>query len=258
MMWFQEASMLLMLHQDGAESQPTLFLFYFPTDIQYVLGCPLWIYVFSASWSFTGYIWTTGNSMRLLLGRRIHPTAMVLDELNQGFSGTLHCNSPLHNSLQQQDTWCQWKETMAVRLVSYIYSRHHCTIKRDSWTNLNASQLYQNIHLIWFNMNVLDCYLPNIKVDLSRSTSNVSKIGISHLSWPINNATHNSNLPQHTYIVNQADVLPKMNWNNQVLREITETPGRWEVFSLIWALISWRSKSVRPQEGQETYSCRIR
>lgn len=41
------------------------------------------------------------------------------------------------------------------------------------------------------------------------------------------------------------------------VRKLTETPGRWEVFSLISALISWRSKSVRPQEGQDTYSYSI-
>lgn len=35
---------------------------------------------------------------------------------------------------------------------------------------------------------------------------------------------------------------------------ITETPGRCDVLSLIFPLISWRSKSVRPQEGHDTYS----
>jgi hypothetical protein len=35
----------------------------------------------------------------------------------------------------------------------------------------------------------------------------------------------------------------------------TATPGKWAVFSRICALISWRSKRVRPQEGQDTYSC---
>jgi hypothetical protein len=38
-------------------------------------------------------------------------------------------------------------------------------------------------------------YLANVKVDLSRSASNVPKIGIGHLSWPIDNTTHDSNLP---------------------------------------------------------------
>mmetsp|Transcript_3996 Transcript_3996/g.13337 ORF Transcript_3996/g.13337 Transcript_3996/m.13337 type:complete len:299 (-) Transcript_3996:1282-2178(-) len=32
------------------------------------------------------------------------------------------------------------------------------------------------------------------------------------------------------------------------------TPGRWPVFSVIWAVTSWRSKSVRPQDGQDTNS----
>jgi hypothetical protein len=38
-------------------------------------------------------------------------------------------------------------------------------------------------------------YLANIKVDLSGSASNVSEIGISHLSWSIDNTTHDSDLP---------------------------------------------------------------
>lgn len=39
------------------------------------------------------------------------------------------------------------------------------------------------------------------------------------------------------------------------LFQLTETPGRCDVFSLISALISWRSNNVLPQDGHETYSC---
>jgi hypothetical protein len=35
----------------------------------------------------------------LLLGRRIHPSAMVLDQLDQGVSGTFHGDGALHNGL---------------------------------------------------------------------------------------------------------------------------------------------------------------
>lgn len=35
---------------------------------------------------------------------------------------------------------------------------------------------------------------------------------------------------------------------------LTDTPGKWDVFSLISALISWRSNKVLPQEGHDTYS----
>jgi len=38
-------------------------------------------------------------------------------------------------------------------------------------------------------------YLANVKIDLSRSASNVSEIGIGHLSWPVDNATHDRDLP---------------------------------------------------------------
>jgi hypothetical protein len=41
-------------------------------------------------------------------------------------------------------------------------------------------------------MDVLDCYLADVKIDLPGSTSDVSKVGVGHLSWPINNATHDS------------------------------------------------------------------
>lgn len=37
-------------------------------------------------------------------------------------------------------------------------------------------------------------YLANVKVDLSRSASNVPEVGIGHLSWPIDNTTHDSDL----------------------------------------------------------------
>lgn len=38
----------------------------------------------------------------LLLGRRIHPSAVVLDQLDQGVSGTFHGNAALHNGLQKE------------------------------------------------------------------------------------------------------------------------------------------------------------
>jgi hypothetical protein len=37
--------------------------------------------------------------------------------------------------------------------------------------------------------------LANVKIDLSRSASDVSEIGIGHLSWPVDNATHDGDLP---------------------------------------------------------------
>jgi hypothetical protein len=46
-------------------------------------------------------------------------------------------------------------------------------------------------------------YLANVKVDLSRSPSNVPEIGISHLSWPIDNTTHDSDLPGKYVSVDQ-------------------------------------------------------
>jgi hypothetical protein len=38
-------------------------------------------------------------------------------------------------------------------------------------------------------------YLANVKIDLSWSASDVSEIGIGHLSWPVDNATHDGDLP---------------------------------------------------------------
>lgn len=38
----------------------------------------------------------------LLLGRRINPSAIVLDQLDQGVSGTFHGNAALHNGLQKE------------------------------------------------------------------------------------------------------------------------------------------------------------
>jgi len=38
-------------------------------------------------------------------------------------------------------------------------------------------------------------YLANIQINLSRSASHISKIGIGHLSWPVDNATHDGDLP---------------------------------------------------------------
>jgi hypothetical protein len=38
-------------------------------------------------------------------------------------------------------------------------------------------------------------YLANVKVNLSGSASNIPKISISHLPWPIDNTTHDGNLP---------------------------------------------------------------
>jgi hypothetical protein len=65
-------------------------------------------------------------------------------------------------------------------------------------------------------------YLANVKVNLSRSASNVPKISIRHLSWSINNTTHDSNLPgKFGYSWLGRDLV-----EDRVLREFTETPGK--------------------------------
>jgi hypothetical protein len=48
---------------------------------------------------------------------------------------------------------------------------------------------------IVFGIQAQDGYLANVKINLSRSASDVSEISISHLSWPVDNATHDSDLP---------------------------------------------------------------
>lgn len=99
-------------------------------------------------------------------------------------------------------------------------------------------------------------YLANIKVDLSWGTTNVTKIGIRHFSRTIHNATHDCNLWKEKKKHKQ--MIDLLFWREmQLVIEglvVTETPGKWEVLSLISALISWRSNRVLPQDGHDTYS----
>ena len=66
----------------------------------------------------------------LLLGRWIHPSAMVLDQLDQGVSGTFHSNAALHNSLQKQRciVFSRMGTAASGIRTSNCRSKKHCSI----------------------------------------------------------------------------------------------------------------------------------
>lgn len=86
----------------------TIFLIYF-SNLNRCTKCVGMMYIVCsvtaciACFALQNINYRLGYSLQpLLLGRRIHPSAMVLDQLDQGVSGTFHSNAALHNSLQKE------------------------------------------------------------------------------------------------------------------------------------------------------------